>query len=109
MKILSFPFATIDWSSVSKEEHSGETGIAYWQVQYLNDIRIRKVEYSPGYKANHWCSKGHVLFCMEGEMVTELKDGRLFKLTEGMCYFVGDDNEPHRSFTENGCRLFIVD
>lgn len=109
MNISSFPFTTLSWSSIPKTEHKGETGIAYWQVQMLNDIRVRLVEYSPGYKADHWCSKGHVLFCMEGEMDTELADGRIFKLSRGMCYLVGDNNEPHRSSTISGCKLFIVD
>jgi hypothetical protein len=109
MTISSFPFQTMCWDDIPKEEHKGDTGTAYWQVQKVNDIRVRLVEYSAGYKANHWCSKGHVLFCMEGEMNTELDDGRIMKLTSGMCYFVGDSNEAHRSFTETGCKLFIVD
>lgn len=109
MKFNSFPFQTLDWSSVPKEEHRGETGIAYWQVQKINDIRIRMVEYSPGYKADHWCSKGHIVLCLEGEMNTELKDGRIMKLTKGMCYFVGDENEAHQTSTVLGCKLFIVD
>jgi quercetin dioxygenase-like cupin family protein len=109
LKIESHPFETIDWSGVSLEEHKGDTGFAKWKVKKLNDIRVRMVEYSPGYKANHWCSKGHVLFCMEGEMETELEDGRVMKLTKGMSYFVGDNNEAHRSSTVTGCKLFIVD
>ena len=109
MKIASFPFQTFNWSSAPKTEHKGETGMAYWQTQKLNDIRVRLVEYSPGYKADHWCKKGHVLYCFEGEMETELEDGRIMPLTEGMCYLVGDNNEAHRSSTKTGCRLFIVD
>ncbi len=109
MKLSSFSFQTTDWSSVSKEEHKGETGAAYWQTQMMNDIRVRKVEYSPGYLADHWCSKGHIIFCMEGEMSTELQDGRVFKLSKGMTYFVGDNCEAHRSSTKEGCKLFIVD
>ncbi len=109
MTISSFPFQTLDWSTVSKVEHQGETGIAYWQIKMVNDIRVRKVEYSAGYKADHWCSKGHIIFCTEGELNTELKDGRIMKLTTGMCYFVGDNNETHRSSTVSGCKLFIVD
>ncbi|MFC0771415.1 DHCW motif cupin fold protein [Terrimonas alba] len=109
MNIESFPFQTFDWSSIPREEHIGETGVAYWQVKMLNNIRIRLVEYSPGYKADHWCKKGHVLYCFDGEMQTELEDGRVMKLTKGMCYLVGDKNEAHRSSTLNGCKLFIVD
>jgi len=109
MNISPFPFQTLDWSSIPKVEHKGETGIAYWQTMMVNDIRVRLVEYSPGYKADHWCSKGHILFCVEGEMNTNLIDGRSMKLTKGMCYFVGDNSEAHRSFTSTGCKLFIVD
>ncbi len=109
MTIPSFPFQTIDWSAIPKEEHAGETGIAYWQIQLVNDVRVRMVEYSPGYKADHWCSKGHIILCLEGEMDTELDDGRILKLTKGMCYFVGDNNEAHRTTTATGCELFIVD
>jgi hypothetical protein len=83
--------------------------MAFWQTQLVNDIRVRIVEYSPGYKADHWCSKGHIILCKEGEMETELEDGRIMKLTKGMTYFVGDNCEAHRTSSENGCSLFIVD
>ena len=109
MKIPSFSFQTLDWSSISKEEHKGETGIAIWQVFMMGDIRIRKVEYSPGYKADHWCSKGHIILCMQGEMDTELEDGRIMNLSEGMTCFVGDNCEAHKTSSINGCKLFIVD
>ena len=109
MKIASFPFQTIDWLTVPKEEHKGEQGTAYWQVQHVNETRVRMVEYTKGYLADHWCSKGHIIFCYEGEMETELQDGRRMKMTKGMCYFVGDGNEAHRSSSSTGCKLFIVD
>ena len=109
MHIHSFPFQTLDWSSVPKEEHQGETGMAWWQVHKVKETRVRMVQYSAGYKADHWCSKGHIILCLDGEMDTELADGRVMKLKKGMCYFVGDGNESHRSSTVAGCRLFIVD
>lgn len=109
MHITPFPFATVQWTNIPEEEHPGETGKAYWKVKHLNEIRIRRVRYTPGYKADHWCSKGHVLHCITGEMDTELGDGRIFKLQAGMTYLVGDNNEPHRSSTATGCELFIVD
>lgn len=109
MNLSYFPFQTLDWSTVQKEESKGETGFAYRQTYMMNDIRVRLVEYSPGYKADHWCSKGHIIHCIEGEMSTELQDGRIFKLTKGMTYFVGDDCEAHRSSTQTGCKLFVVD
>ena len=109
MKLAAFPFQTLDWTSISKEEHKGITGAAHWQVFMMNDIRIRMLEYSPGYLADHWCRKGHIIFCLEGEMQTELEDGRVFILSKGMSYHVGDDCEAHRSSTMEGCKLFVVD
>lgn len=109
MKLSPFPFQTVDWANVPKERHAGDSGFALWQVFMMNDIRIRLVEYSANYRADHWCKKGHVLFCMEGAMTTTLEDGRSFELTAGMSYQVGDDCEAHRSETLNGCKLFIVD
>jgi hypothetical protein len=40
----------------------------------MGEIRVRKVEYSAGYKADHWCKKGHIILCTEGEMETELDE-----------------------------------
>ena len=109
MNIDPFPFQTLDWSSVCIEEHKGETGFVSSQIFMMGNIRVRKVEYSPGYKADHWCKKGHILLCIEGEMETELEDGRILKLAAGNTYFVGDHCEAHRSSTKTGCKLFIVD
>ena len=109
MHLESFNFMTLDWSSVPREEKKGETGCAYWQVRMMNQVRVRLVEYSAGYLADHWCKKGHILHCLQGEMITELEDGRQFTLTQGMTYLVGDNNEAHRSSTVKGCKLFIVD
>ena len=105
----SFPFQVLDWATIPKEQHMGITGFAKWQVFTMNDIRVRQVEYSPGYEADHWCNKGHVIFCIDGEMETELQDGRKYTLRPGMSYQVGDDCEAHRSSSINGCKLFIVD
>ena len=109
MKITDTPFCTIDWNKVTPTEHPGETGMAYWRTLEIGNIRVRMVEYSPGYLADHWCNRGHVLLVMEGELTTELKDGRVFILTPGMSYQVADDNAPHRSHTASGAKLFIVD
>lgn len=109
MKIQSIPFGITDWSAVERVEHPGDTGVAYWRTQRFGEIRLRMVEYSPGYLADHWCEKGHVLLCLEGELYTELADGRVFTLTPGMSYQVADGAEPHRSSTRTGATLFIVD
>ena len=109
MKISELPFGTTDWSQVEATEHQGESGLAYWRTRQFGDIRVRMVEYTPGYLADHWCVKGHILLCIEGELITELEDGRKFTLTPGMSYQVADNAEPHRSSTATGARLFIVD
>ena len=109
MQMSDIPFGTTDWSAVERTGHRGETGMAYWRTRHFGAIRVRLVEYTPGYLADHWCVKGHVLLCMEGELETELEDGRKFVLKPGMSYQVADNAEPHRSFTKAGARLFIVD
>ncbi|MBV8604371.1 MAG: DHCW motif cupin fold protein [Pelomonas sp.] len=109
MQISSIPFGTTDWSAVEPTEHRGERGLALWRTRVFGDIRVRMVEYTPGYLADHWCSKGHILLCLDGELHTELADGRVFTLRAGMSYQVADLAEPHRSYTECGARLFIVD
>ena len=109
MKIADIPFGTTDWLSVERTEHKGETGVAFWRTRNFGAIRVRMVEYSAGYLADHWCEKGHILLCLEGELHTELKDGRKFLLKPGMSYQVADNAEPHRSFAPIGATLFIVD
>jgi quercetin dioxygenase-like cupin family protein len=109
MEMSGIPFGTTDWSSIEKTEHRGERGTAYWRTRNFGAIRVRLVEYTPGYLADHWCVKGHILFCVEGELQTELKDGRKFVLKPGMSYQVADNAEPHRSSTAAGAKLFIVD
>jgi hypothetical protein len=109
MQFGNLPFMTIDWSAVSAAEHPGASGIAIWRTVEAGDVRVRMVEYSPGYSADHWCNRGHVLLVLEGELVTELQDGRVVTLTPGMSYQVADDAAPHRSRTEVGAKLFVVD
>jgi hypothetical protein len=109
MDMKNIPFDTTNWSQIETTEHQGETGLAIWRTQQFDTIRVRLVEYTPGYLADHWCKKGHILFCLEGELHTELADGRQFMLTPGMSYQVADNAEPHRSSTQTGVKLFIVD
>ena len=109
MQMSAIPFGTTDWSKIPPTVHNGETGCAYWRTQNFGAIRVRMVDYTPGYRADHWCVKGHILLCLEGELVTELEDGRSFTLTPGTSYQVADEAEAHRSQTEGGARLFIVD
>ncbi len=110
MKLPELAYTLTDWSAVPSTEHPGETGTALWRTFATGDLRVRMVEYSPGYLADHWCDRGHVLLVLEGELETELRDGRTFKLTPGMSYQVSDFGDAaHRSSTRTGCRLFIVD
>ena len=103
------PFDVTDWTTVSATTHPGETGIAIWRTLQLGGLRIRMVEYSADYLADHWCEKGHLLFVLEGELITELRDGKKFKMTKGMSYQVSDDLSSHRSFSSTGAKLLIVD
>ncbi len=109
MQMADIPFGTTDWSAVARSEHKGEQGIATWRTRQFGTVRVRMVEYSAGYLADHWCSKGHILLVLDGELETELADGRRFMLTAGQSYQVADGAEPHRSRTSTGARLFIVD
>ncbi len=109
MEMNGFAFATTDWANVTPTEHAGETGRALWRTQCFGEVRVRMVEYSPGYKADHWCTKGHVILCVEGELETEIADGRRFTLKTGESYQAPDGEPGHRSSTGTGARLFIVD
>ena len=109
MEMKNIPFGITDWVEIVPTEHKGETGMALWRTQQFDTIRVRMVEYSAGYLADHWCKKGHILFCIEGELHTELADGREFILTPGTSYQVADNAEPHRSYTNAGAKLFIID
>jgi quercetin dioxygenase-like cupin family protein len=110
VQIVDVPFATIDWSSIPRVEHAGEHGKASWRTVEVGNLRVRLVEYTPGYVADHWCSRGHVVFVLEGELLTELRDGRAFTLTAGMSYHLASGAaEAHRSASARGAKLFIVD
>lgn len=124
MLLPSFPFSVTDWAQIEPTLHPGEHGVATWRTRTFGDIRVRMVDYSPGYVADHWCQKGHVVLCVAGELITDLKDAnphphaphadapdaiRSITLTPGMSYQVADNAEPHRSRSPRGCRLFIVD
>jgi hypothetical protein len=101
MNMQAIPFGTTDWASIPTTTHPGETGTAFWHTQHFGEIRVRMVEYTLGYLADHWCKKGHILLCLE--------DGRSFKLTPGISYQVADNTEAHRSSTATGATLFVVD
>lgn len=109
MQMNDIPFGTTDWSNVERTEHSALEGKAFWRTRKFGDVRVRMVEYTPGYVSDHWCSKGHILLCLEGELQTELDDGSVHVLLPGMSYQVADGAEAHRSTSPSGAKLFIVD
>jgi quercetin dioxygenase-like cupin family protein len=105
----SIPFQTINWDSIEKTEHAGDTGISYWQTVQFDGLRLRKVEYTAGYFANHWCQKGHIVYCIEGSFTSELNTGENFTLKKGDTYIVSDNLSSHRSISEDGVTLLIID
>ncbi|MBI5539265.1 MAG: DHCW motif cupin fold protein [Bacteroidia bacterium] len=104
----NIPFQTIDWNKVQKIEYTGETGTSFWQTMQYDGLRVRIVEYSAGYLADHWCHKGHIVHCLEGEFVSELENGEEFSLSQGMTYIVSDNLSSHRSVSKNGVKLLII-
>jgi hypothetical protein len=114
---LNIPFQPIDWSLIPKTEHKGEiprhprrrSGIAYWQTIQFHGLRIRLVEYSKGYLADHWCQKGHIVHCLEGEFTSESQNGADSLFSKGMTYVVSDNLSSHRSVSKNGVKLMIID
>jgi hypothetical protein len=102
-------YQTIDWTSIAKTEHKGESGTAYWQTAQFPGLRIRKVEYSKGYMADHWCQKGHIVHCLEGEFISELSNGEKILMNSGSTYVVSDGLSSHRSYTKEGVKLLIID
>jgi hypothetical protein len=105
----SINFTSINWDNVPKIEHAGTTGTSFWQTLQFDGIRMRRIEYSKNYLADHWCTKGHIVHCLEGEFESELQNGEVFKLTKGMTYIVSDALSSHRSFTSKGVKLLIID
>jgi hypothetical protein len=105
----TIPFQTTNWNEALASLHPGETGEAYWKTIQYGDLRIRRVEYSANYKADHWCTLGHILYCLEGEIISELSDGRTFTLSAGMSYQVSNGVSAHRSISKTGAVLLIID
>jgi quercetin dioxygenase-like cupin family protein len=102
-------FQIIQWDNIPKEEHAGGQGTSFWQTVQFPGLRIRIVEYSAGYIADHWCQKGHIVHCLEGSFSSELENGETFFLAPGMCYVVSDELSSHRSVSEKGVKLLIID
>ena len=109
MTQYSIPFQVVDWTAIDRTEHPGQTGSAFWKTLQLPGLRIRMVTYSPGYLADHWCQKGHIVHCLEGELITEQENGERYILKQGMTYVVSDNLSSHRSVAEREVKLLIID
>ena len=109
MKQETIPYQAADWAALTRTEYKGESGTSFWRTLQLPGLRIRIVEYSPGYLADHWCQKGHIVHCLEGEFINELQNGEIHLMRKGMIYVVSDGASSHRSRTETGAMLLIVD
>ncbi|HEY4153934.1 MAG TPA: DHCW motif cupin fold protein [Puia sp.] len=105
----NIPFQTIDWTSIEKVEYKGETGSAFWQTIQLDGLRVRLVEYSSGYLADDWCRKGHIVHCLEGEFISEQRTGERMKFSRNETCIVSDERSEHRSISQNGVKLLIID
>ena len=109
LEMPPIPYQTIDWNTIPQTEHPGTTGTSFWKTIQLPGIRLRMVEYSKDYLADHWCQKGHIVHCLEGEFISEMENGDKTIMTKGMTYIVSDNLSSHRSISENGAILFITD
>jgi hypothetical protein len=110
VKLPDQPFTIADWSRITATTHAGETGHAVWRTEESEGVRVRAVDYSPGYIADHQCDRGHILYVLGGELDAELGDGRTFHLTAGMGFRVSDFGDAaHRVSTRTGGRVCIVD
>lgn len=113
MDLAGLPYQIIDWSALPAEVKPGAHGTVTQRVAQWGPIRIRRVDYSAGYAADHWCAKGHIIYVLSGELVSELKSGARHTMRAGMSYHVADQPaagaEIHRSTSTHGASLFIVD
>jgi hypothetical protein len=109
VELQDIPFGITDWKELVPTEHTAETGTVTWRTRHFGPMRVRLVEYSANYRADHWCKKGHIVLCLSGELHTELADGRTYSLRPGMSYQVADGVDAHRSSSASGATLFIVD
>jgi quercetin dioxygenase-like cupin family protein len=109
MKIEDIPFTNIDWSAHPAAETNGTSGTAIAKEIQLGDIRLRQIEFSPNYSADHWCSKGHIVHVLEGSLTTTLQNGQIHLTTAGNAFVVSDNLDAHRAHTTTGAKVLIVD
>jgi len=110
MKIPATPFTMAKFAELPISIEAGSTGTSISRTKTTSDLRVRVVEYGPGYLADHWCDRGHVFYLLCGEVTVELKDGRSFPMKAGESFQVSDDGDSsHRVRTAIGGTAFIVD
>jgi hypothetical protein len=111
MKLMKMAEAVTDWSRLPATAAPGASGAAQARARQLGDIQLRLVDYGTGYLADHWCSKGHIIYVIAGALAIEHQDGTpACLLTSGMSWHVADGEDPaHRVRSETGARVFIVD
>jgi hypothetical protein len=110
LKLENLPTGITDWSQVPVAVASGASGSATMRTREFGPIRLRLVDYSAGYIADHWCAKGHIIFVVAGRLMIEHEDGERHVLTAGMSYHVSDEVGPaHRVMSDGGAIIFVVD
>ncbi len=109
MELIDFPANLTIWEKISAVELKGETGTSFIRIYEEGNIRLRMIEYSENYYADHWCSRGHIIFMLEGELIYEQKNGKTFNLLQGNSFLVADNVDEHLVRTKIGARVFIVD
>jgi quercetin dioxygenase-like cupin family protein len=104
------PFTITDWSQLPATEDAGESGTATSRTFSVDGLRVRLIRFSPGYIADHWCDRGHIVYVVEGELAIELRDGPTHRLEAGMSFQVSDfGDSAHMLRTETGATVFVVD
>ncbi len=109
MSHSNIPFQITKWDKVPATVVQGTTGTATMRIQQHGELRIRMIEYSANYLADHWCELGHLVFVLEGELINELKDGTTNVLKKGMSYAVSDGLSSHRSRTVGPVKMLVID
>ena len=109
MTIDSFLPLSFDWDSIPTQKIDGETGFCTIKTKTLGEIKIRHIEYSANYSADHWCDKGHIVFIIDGELKIEHKDNSIHTLQGGMTYLIGDNTLAHQAKSKLGAKALIID
>ena len=110
MQLSGWQADVTDWPNAPTSIQQGKSGTATVQTRQVGDIQLRVVSYSPGYTADHWCHKGHIVFVVSGILTIEHEDGQRHDVAAGASYHVADDDgAPHRVMSEAGATAFIVD